>query len=352
MSHAFFHSLLTRTGLWSLGKAGARIILGRDQYLSLRERFWQLGPRLTRPSVQVRQLRAQLDRVSSRFKSHVLRSMIRQRALEKELAQFKYPDLYRADLDVTVEIVQRGTMPTGSGNSVSVVITNYNYRQYLSEAIDSVFAQTHTHLELIVVDDASTDGSSVVLAGQLDRAGAQPATCLLLKHNVGLPTARNLAVRLARGEFVFTLDADNRLLKPCLELHVRKARDSGADAVYSSIQTFGGASHVPRVLSNAPFSAERLSTGNYIDAMALFRRSALLDAGLYSTEPVLYGFEDYALWLRFAAQGRRVEFIPSVLSEYRMHEQNMITMAKLDMSGVLSHLRAKYPNIVSDEGGR
>jgi glycosyltransferase involved in cell wall biosynthesis len=328
---------------------GARVFLGKDRYLGFRERLWQLGPRLTRPSVQVRQLRAQLTGVSKQFKSHVLRSMIRQRALEKELAQFRYPGLYRADLDVTAEIVQQGKMPVGSGDSVSVVITNYNYRQYLPETIDSVFAQTHADSELIIVDDASTDGSPDVLEGLLGRAGALPATRLLLKHNVGLPTARNLGLRLAQGEFVFILDADNRLLKPCLELHVRTARDTGADAVYSSIQTAGGASHVPRVLSNAPFSADKLSTGNYIDAMALFRRSALLEAGLYSTEPALYGFEDYELWLRFAAQGRRVEFIPTVLSEYRVHEQNMITVAKLDMSGVRAHLRAKYPGIVSDE---
>ena len=352
MSQAFLHSLLTRTGLWPLGKMGARIFLGRDRYLGLRERLWQLGPRLTQSSVQVRQLRAQLDGLNDQFKSHVLRSVIRQRALEKELALFRYPGLYRADLDVTADIVQLGKMPTGSGESISVVITNYNYRQYLPDTIGSVFAQTHRHCELIIVDDGSTDGSSDAIEGLLDRAGALPATCLLLKHNVGLPTARNLGVRLAQGEFVFILDADNRLLNRCLELHAKRAHDTGADAVYSAIQTFGGTSRVSRILSNAPFSAERLSTGNYIDAMALFRRSALLDAGLYSTEPVLYGFEDYELWLRFATQGRRVEFIPSVLSEYRVHEQNMISMAKLEMSGVRAHLRAKYPDILSDERGR
>lgn len=334
--------------MWPLGKKGARILLGRDRYLGLRERLWQLGPRLTRPSVQVQQLRARLNSVSHQFKSHVLRTLIRQRALEKELAQLKYPGLYQADLDITAEVVRRGQMSTGSDDSISVVITNYNYRQYLPEAINSVLAQTHRRSELIIVDDASTDGSPDVLEGLLDRDGVLPTTCLLLKHNVGLPTARNLGVQLAQGPFVFILDADNRLLRPCLELHVGKARESAADAVYSSIQTMGGVSHVPRVLSNAPFDAEKLSAGNYIDAMALFRRSALLEAGLYSTDPMLYGFEDYELWLRFAAQGKRVEFIPRVLSEYRVHGQNMLAVAKLDTRSVLEHLRAKYPNIVLD----
>jgi hypothetical protein len=343
MSRVFWLLLLKYSGMWSIAKLGSRFVLGERLYVSLRERF-----STPKPALQVQQLRTLLLDVRAQFKSHVLRSLSRQRALEKELAQLKYPSLYRQDLDVTVEIVRKGEMPSGSADSISVVITNYNYGQYLPEAIESVLAQTHGEVEVVVVDDASTDGSTDELERLLDRAGAIPSSRALLKHNIGLPGARNLGVRLARGEFVFMLDADNRLLVDCLERHVRMARSTGSDATYAIIRVFGHGSLRPQFLSDAPFDVKRLSTKNYIDSMALFRRTALLEAGLYSTELVLYGVEDYELWLRFAAQRRRVEFIPTVLSEYRIHGQNMLPVAVLDLRGGIAHLRSKYPDIFSN----
>jgi hypothetical protein len=343
MSRVFWRLLLQYSGLWSIAKMGARFVLGERPYLSVRE--WVSTPK---PRRQVQQLRTQLLDVRAQFKSHVLRSLSRQRALEKELAQLKYPSLYSQDLDVTAEIVRKGEMSSVSADGISVVITNYNYSQYLPEAIESVLVQTHREVEVVVVDDASTDGSTDVLERLLDRAGAIPSSRALLKHNIGLPGARNLGVRLARGEFVFMLDADNRLLADCLECHVRKARNTGSDATYAIIRVFGQESLGPQFLSDAPFDVKRLSTKPYIDAMALFRRTALLEAGLYSTELVLYGWEDYELWLRFAAQRRRVDFIPTVLSEYRIHGQNMLPVAGLDLRGSRAHLRAKYPDIFSN----
>jgi len=274
-----------------------------------------------------------------------VRTLIRQRALERELALLKYPSLYHEGLDVVAEIEQTGERIDGSSGSVSVIITNYNYSRYLSEVVKSVLSQTHRDVEVIVVDDASTDESAGLVGPLLSRVGGISSTQVLLKHNVGLPAARNLGVSLARGEFVFILDADNRLLPDCLELHVRTAKSTGADAVYAKIRMFNLGSHVDKFLSDAPFDLRRLSGGNYIDAMALFRRSALREAGLYSTDPVLMGVEDWELWLRFASQGRKVEFIPRVLSEYRVHGENMLRTSELDLRDVWTHLHGKYPAI-------
>lgn len=333
---------------WSIAKAGARLVLGERRYLEFRDRLWELRGELTPSPVRLRQLHARLLEVRARFKSYVLQSLDRQRALEKELARLKYPALCRGDLDVVAEIVVQGDMAPGSADSVSVVITNYNYGRYLPEAIESVLAQAHRPVELVVIDDASRDGSAEVLERALGRGDAVSSTRILLKHNIGQAAARNVGVRLARGEFAFILDADNRLLPGCLERHVRAARAADADAAYAVVRVFGPVSYRREVLSDGPFNVERLSKGNYIDAMALFRRSALLEAGLYSTELVLYGVEDYELWLRFAAQRRKVEFVPDVLSEYRVHGQNLLSVAELDLRGALAHLHTKYPGIFSE----
>src|ERR1700730_11824187 len=105
MMRVFWRLLLKYSGLWSIAKMGARFVLGERPYLNLRERVSTPKPRL-----QVQQLRTQLLDVRAQFKSHVLRSLSRQRALEKELAQLKYPSLYLQDLDVTAEIVRKGEM--------------------------------------------------------------------------------------------------------------------------------------------------------------------------------------------------------------------------------------------------
>jgi glycosyltransferase involved in cell wall biosynthesis len=169
-----------------------------------------------------------------------------------------------------------------------------------------------------------------------------PWQLVRLKHNIGLPAARNLGIRLARGEFIFMLDADNHLLPQCIESHLREAEASKADATYGMIRTFGS---VSTLLSDGQFSAERLAEGPYIDAMAMFRRSVLLDLGLYATDSALYGWEDYELWVRLAARERRVAFIPAVLSHYRFHQQNMISIASLDTRAAWTYLFASYPEI-------
>jgi GT2 family glycosyltransferase len=282
--------------------------------------------------------------LKARYKSYVIESLARRRVLERELAELRYPEHHHRELGVVAEVSENLAAPStwSAPGSVSVIITNFNYGRYVAHAIDSVRRQTHDRVELMVVDDASSDASPNQLERMLGPAAPMPWQLLRLKHNVGLPAARNLGVKMARGEFVFILDADNHLLPDCVESHVRAAQESKADAAYGVVQTFGT---FGGLLSDGEFSAERLARGPYIDAMALFRRSALLEMGLYSTEPALYGWEDYELWVRLAAQGRPVIFIPTVLSHYRFHQVNMSSVASLDTRGAWTYLFSSYPEI-------
>ena len=93
-----------------------------------------------------------------------------------------------------------------SGPLVSIVITNYNYDRFLPEAIDSALAQTHPRIEIVVVDDGSTDGSRKVIARYGDRV--KP----VLKHNGGMASAMNAGAEAATGETVVFLDADDSLV--------------------------------------------------------------------------------------------------------------------------------------------
>ena len=86
---------------------------------------------------------------------------------------------------------------------VSVIIPNYNYAHYLREAIDSALGQTYPHIEIIVVDDGSKDGSDEVIRSYGDRIRS------VFQQNKGVSAARNAGVISGSGEYVAFLDADD-----------------------------------------------------------------------------------------------------------------------------------------------
>ncbi len=96
---------------------------------------------------------------------------------------------------------------------ISIVIPTYNYAYPLPRALDSVLAQQADDVELIVVDDGSTDQTGEVLAGYLAR---HPGLCVIRQANAGAAAARNSGIRAARGTYVLLLDADDQLVSDAL----------------------------------------------------------------------------------------------------------------------------------------
>ncbi len=115
---------------------------------------------------------------------------------------------------------------TGSLNqmlpSVSILINNWNYAQYLGQAVDSALAQTYSNVEVVVVDDGSTDGSSSVLAEYADRV------TVITQANAGQPAAAAAGLAVSSGEIVMFLDADDFLMPTAAERVVAAWRDGCA----------------------------------------------------------------------------------------------------------------------------
>lgn len=211
---------------------------------------------------------------------------------------------------------------------VSVVITLYNYEEYIGACLESLVVAIRSDpslvVEVIVVDDASTDsGVAVVMA----MAQAHPDLPLLLvqkRQNSGLSRSRNLALKLARGQAAFILDADNLVKPACLSLLYDHLRQSGAAAVYPCIERFWSLDgKVVDTVSSQPFDLMRLLSANYIDAMAMFSIQSLFQIGLYDVGMV-HGWEDYDVWLTMGFAGLRVENLPKVLASYRLHDDSML----------------------------
>ncbi|MBI5211578.1 MAG: glycosyltransferase family 2 protein [Elusimicrobia bacterium] len=210
----------------------------------------------------------------------------------------------------------------GRAPKVTVAVSVYNYRRYLRECLDSVAGQTLGPLDLVVVDDGSTDGSAAAARGWLARRGRRFRRWTLVRRsaNAGLSAARNAAFSRSRTPFVFVLDADNSILPPCLERLCGALGGCRADFAYSYLSRFGEEEGLSNV---RPWDPSFLKTRAYLDAMALLRLRAWERAGGYDTR-LVRGWEDYDFWLRLARVGGRGVLLPEVLGRYRVHLRSML----------------------------
>ena len=212
---------------------------------------------------------------------------------------------------------------TGTGPClISVVMPCYNAQAFVAQAIDSVLAQTHPAVELIVIDDGSTDGSVEVLRRYGDRL------TLLQQPNQGPYPARNRGVAASRGEFVAFLDADDWWAADCLaQLHAAIA-GSAAAVAYCGWQNVGlpgprGEPHVPPDYEQDG-KLERFlrAAAPWPIHAALLRRTVWDDVGGFDT--ALPTVMDYDLWLRVGAF-RPVVRVEKVMAFYRHHQKGQIT---------------------------
>ncbi len=246
------------------------------------------------------------------------------------------------------EIDELATTPAWASSSprVTVGIPLYNHAEEVRRALVSVAASRFTDLEVLVVDDASSDGSADVVRAFLDAHPDLPAR--LLRHGVnrGLGRARNAVFEHGRGELVFALDADNEIYPTAIERLVEALdRDPGATFAYSILEEVTAG--VPSGLRSAlPWDPKRLAVMNYIDAMSLLRRERILELGGYSEDVRLYGWEDYDLWCRLAEHGGRGVLVPEILCRYHRSPHSMLSVTDIDASELLSLLRERYPSVM------
>lgn len=261
-------------------------------------------------------------------------TLLRQRRLERALAEGGAP----AD-DVITELP---ASPGSATPRVSVVVTLFNYANTIADALRSVALSDLDDVELVLVDDASTDDSLAVARATLDELPWLRGRVIARGVNGGLAAARNLGIEHARAEYVFVLDADNAVGRSGLSL-LASALDRSPDAsfAYGVIQAVGPSGPMG-LLSWAPWDPWWLRIDNYIDAMALLRRSAVLEAGGYTTTESLYGWEDFELWCNLASRGMSGVLVPEVVASYRAGRQSMISLTTLDTTDAWSELLDRY----------
>ena len=224
---------------------------------------------------------------------------------------------------------------------VSVLVPLYNQGKFVTETLESIFAQTYKDFEVVCVDDASTDDSLAVVTKFADRVRvfSNPT-------NRGLPATRNIALGHSVGDLILPLDSDDWIEPDYLEKTVARMMD-GVGVVSTWIHIFG----LGRESTGAPGSSypifvptlEQITSGNTLAVCSLIRRETLLEVGGWP-EDFTRGSEDWALWCSIVALNKwKIDVIPEYLFHYRVHKNSMCrskTMAPF--SETLARIQSIY----------
>lgn len=203
---------------------------------------------------------------------------------------------------------------------VSVVIPTYNRREWLLEAIDSALAQTYSNLEVIVIDDGSTDGTGEALTRYGERIG------YLWQENQGESAARNRGIEMARGAYIALLDSDDvwETHKLQRQVAVLEAEPEVGLAFCLATMIDQNGEALPGLMGTVSAQPEltfaNLCLGNFVIAggsTAVVRRDILKKIGGFDIQ-IQYG-EDWDLWLRMILETKFV-CIPEPLAKIRLHK--------------------------------
>lgn len=220
---------------------------------------------------------------------------------------------------------------------VSIIIPCYNDGKYLPEAVASAKAQTYSDIEIIVIDDHSTDPGTQDVLQRL--SGKE---CLVVRNGEdkkGLPSARNTGIALASGEYILPLDADDRIDATYVDKTVAvMASDPGVAVCGSRVRFFGLRNHEWRQPAYS-YTGIVLEEHKLV-CSCLYRRKDWERVGGYD-ESLVLGKEDMVFWLDLLQEGGRAVILPEPLFYYRI-KPNSMTAATAAKPSESDRLEAMY----------
>lgn len=237
--------------------------------------------------------------------------------------------------------------------TVSVIIPFLNSEAFLAEAVESVFAQTYRHWEIVLVDDGSTDLSTAIA---LQLSMRHPDRIRYLTHggyrNLGVSATRNLGMLNARGDLIAFLDADDVYLPERLAKHVEALeRHPHADAVQSdTLRWYSWSdSDIADVRISWPFNVEEVVDAPEMLLRSLdftprdgwfpstcgvtFRRSVLAEVGMFEMRFTVC--EDWAFFTKLYLK-KSVVILPLILAKYRKHASSALHKSQIDKGAIFS----------------
>jgi len=227
--------------------------------------------------------------------------------------------------------------------TISVVIPAYNAAAFVREAITSALAQTYSPLEILVIDDGSTDETSAVASG------LGGIVRVIRQANRGEGGARNRGLDEARGELVAFLDADDRWLPQKLELQVRTFDDPNVVAAHTNYRNFGLHDEVHDV-SGIP-AAQRYAPESIACDVPIMPSSLMVRAGLPLRFPEWARAAVDVIYCLALVRHGRIALVPQPLLEYRRHARSMSSDSRffIEAHRCLTRWLAENAGVISPE---
>ncbi|MDB5357184.1 MAG: glycosyl transferase family 2 [Phycisphaerales bacterium] len=227
-------------------------------------------------------------------------------------------DAERSTLTPALSLGGRGG---NTGNTISVLMPVYNAGKHLREAMDSILGQTFSDFEFLCVNDGSTDDSPAILA---EYARRDPRVRIVTKTNGGVTSALNAGLKIARGEFVARMDADDIAIPDRFAAQLEHFRDHPQCVAVGCHVMMMDASGTDNERATPTATHEEITAslweghgGALPHFGAMIRRSAVEKIGLYREQ--FRTAQDLDLFLRLSEIGR-LENVPRILMRYRVHE--------------------------------
>ncbi|MBQ3134488.1 MAG: glycosyltransferase [Oscillospiraceae bacterium] len=219
---------------------------------------------------------------------------------------------------------------------VSIIIPVYNVEAYLQECLDSVISQTLKNIEIICVNDGSTDGSAAILEEYRQK---DPRVRIIFQKNAGLSAARNAGISASTGEFLLFLDSDDYLDSTAAEKLYALGKENSLDLLFFDLVSFydeTGEVRPPRltrrgydrIFDGVTFMRLLKNDNAYITSacLVMLRREFLVENSLDFYPGIIH--EDELFCFRILMEAKRATFIDSKLYHRRIREQSIMTAPK------------------------
>ena len=239
--------------------------------------------------------------------------------------------------------------------SVSVIIPCYNVEKYLSECLDSVLNQSFKDLEIVCVEDYSTDKTKDILK-QYEKQHKN-ITVIYNKTNQGLAISRNIGIDKAKGEYVYFLDSDDSISKDCIEKLHKEIEHNKCDLVMGGILVYPENKHDKSSINKCASLQNWINFERFINIKIteqnacdyymklhccavnkLYKKSFLTDNGIYFINKNCF-HEDNGFWLKILASGPVISGVPDNTYFYRIRYKSITDLTDADKKMKSSHVK-------------
>lgn len=231
---------------------------------------------------------------------------------------------------------------------VSVITTAYNAENYVRESLNSIFEQTFSDFEVILLDDGSTDSTKSILEEYTNKYSN--STILYNEENQGIPYSRNKAILHAKGELIAIHDADDMSLPHRLQTEVDfldkneriKFIGGWAHRISQTGEDIGSMSYPPKDTGGAFAVITRYKLNPIIDPTCMYRKDVMLKHGGYTLDPQLRTVLDFELWCRLLCHGYLMANIQDHLIRYRINPNGVTRTENRTMVEATDVVWAKF----------